>query len=361
MAEQSKIEWCDHTFNPWEGCTKVSPGCARCYAESRNARWNKGTAVHWGKGAPRRRTSGANWKKPIKWNKKAGAEELAAQAILSDPNSGHANRQWAETWHRPRVFCASLADWLDAEVPVEWLTDLLDLIRQTPYLDWLLLTKRPENWKPRLEAALAFYADRIESALTDDEADFMNWLSAWIRNDGIDPIPPNIWIGTTAEDQKRADERIPKLLQIPATVRFLSCEPLLEDVRIFVPLNVRPKNESLSMMGGIHWVICGGESGAHARPMHPEWALSLRDQCAAAHVPFFFKQWGDWLPICYDPPGWQPTPDGQDWHKGKPSIVLQRDGRIENAFPEGAMTCIRIGKKSAGRLLCGNLHHEFPS
>jgi protein gp37 len=245
MSENSKIEWTDHTFNPWIGCAKVSPGCAHCYAETlMDTRYGR---VKWGKGQPRQRTSAANWRKPLQWNKATeGAKE------------------------RPRVFCASLADWLDDEVPVEWLADLLDMIRRTPSLDWLLLTKRPENW-----AKLMNWCFGRLMTLTHGGNGLKEFVDAWIH----DAPPRNVWIGVTVEDQQRADERIPSILSIPARVRFLSCEPLLEGV-------------DFGNLAGINWVICGGESGPKAHPMHPDWARSLRDQCAAAGVPFYMKQMG---------------------------------------------------------------------
>lgn len=267
MSENSKIEWTDHTFNPWEGCTKVSPGCANCYAENRNARWNGGTAIHWGKGRPRRRTSVANWKKPLKWNKHAGRVQQS-QSTYTTPR-------------RPRVFCASLADWLDDEVPIEWLAELMDLIRETPNLDWLLLTKRPQNF------------DRLADAMIHAEQDTRYWLAEWSGGEA----PHNVWVGTTVEDQQRVDERIPHLMGIPAVVRFLSCEPLLEEIDLSGvfggPYVGLPGDVIVPYYNfGIDWVICGGESGPNARPMNPDWARSLRDQCAVAHVPFFMKQMG---------------------------------------------------------------------
>jgi protein gp37 len=364
--QNSKIEWCDHTFNPWEGCTKVSPGCLNCYAESRNSRWNGGTAPNWGKGAPRRRTSEALWKQPLKWN--AAVKDKWEEHGCSKPGCGYPDGKPCTgcglVVTRPRVFCASLADWLDDEVPIEWLADLLNLIRLTPNLDWLLLTKRPENWRVRIRGVIDHAA---ASRISEEEKHF---ILSWGE---FDRPPANVWIGTSVEDQTRADERIPKLLQIPAKVRFLSCEPLLGPVDITTPLlkhkfawcegvglSQSAMASRIDAMPWINWVIAGGESGHGARPMHPDWARSLRDQCQAAGVPFLFKQWGEWLPICENPPVWKPRPDGEDWHKGKASKVIQLDGREEVAFPPGAMTCIKIGKKEAGRLLDGVLHTEFP-
>jgi protein gp37 len=296
MGTNSKIEWCDHTFNPWEGCSKVSPGCAHCYAETRNARFGGGTAPNWGPGAPRRRTSAQNWKQPLKWNREAA------------PGT------------RPRVFCASLADWLDDEVPALWLSDLLNLIRVCRNLDWLLLTKRPQNCGPRLEAVAK------EGGIGAQIA------SEWLAGRPMG----NIWVGTTVEDQKRADERILMLVDIPARRRFLSCEPLLGPVDLqYAAFNGA---DSLTSIAGIHWVICGGESGPGARPMHPDWARSLRDQCEAAGIPFFFKQWGEWLPM----------------------DQIGDRSHARNHTTNGDCELMAVGKAAAGRFLDDVRHSAFP-
>lgn len=296
MSENSKIEWTDHTFNPWEGCQKVGPGCDHCYAEARNARFSGGAAINWGPGAPRRRTSTANWRKPLQWNKQH-AEFFAK----------HGRRQ--------RVFCASLADVFDTEIDPVWRRDLCDLIELTPNLNWLLLTKRIGN---------AFR--EIAQARSHD------WM---IGRD-------NVWLGATVVNQEEAERDIPKLLKVPARVRFLSIEPMLGPVRLDrlcvgdeLELDVLRGQTSATkqhLVGWpqktgtrVDWVIVGGESGHGARPMHPHWAQSLRDQCAAARVPFLFKQWGEWLP--------------------------------DNQNPSGA---IRVGRKNAGRQLDGRTHDEFP-
>lgn len=286
MSENTKIEWCDHTLNPWIGCTKVSEGCQHCYAETlMDKRFGK---VSWGKGNPRQRTSEANWKQVERWDGDAREEERYSEALV-DPSMNVAGYPY-----RPRVFVASLADWLDPEVPIEWLADLLDLIRRCPHLDFLMLTKRPELWYDRV-------------SMVDGEI-----AESWI--DCIDmpergDIPDNVWIGTSVENQKRADVRIPHLLKIPAKVRFLSCEPLLanldlrqipggeNETTLYFPLSGTGISDGMNKparlkLGGINWVICGGESGPKARPMHPDWARSLRDQCQAADVAFFMKQMG---------------------------------------------------------------------
>jgi protein gp37 len=234
---QTRIEWTwrrlldgtwviGYTFNTWWGCLKVSEECRGCYAE--------GIARHyghqvWGPAAttPRRLFGEKHWQEPLRWN-----------------------RQAEQTGHRRSVFCSSMADvYEDHPSVASERQKLWELIQATPWLNWLLLTKRPENI---LE------------------------MSPW----GGSPWPDNVWIGTSVGLQRRAEERLPYLLEIPAVVRFVSCEPLLG------PLDLSP------WLPHLQWVICGGESGSEARPMNPEWARSLHNQCLAEAVPFFFKQWG---------------------------------------------------------------------
>jgi protein gp37 len=279
--ENSKIEWTHHTFNPWIGCAKVSPGCAHCYAETlMDTRYGR---VKWGKGQPRSQTSAANWKKPRQWNRQAEISNSGWRAGISLGNTEKEllDRGFIKP-HRPRVFCASLADWLDDEVPIEWLADLMRLIHETPNLDWLLLTKRPQNFSSRIHAAI------MEAACGSLDAD--NMMSEW--EDGTPPA--NVWVGTTVEDQQRADERIPLLFDIPAVVRFLSCEPLLEDIDLsaFMGECCTICDTIQRYNFGIDWIICGGESGPGARPMEPMWARSLRNESQTGGAAFFFKQWG---------------------------------------------------------------------
>jgi len=324
MGAETKIQWCDYTFNPWEGCTKVSPGCAHCYAETRNARFGGGTAPNWGKGAPRRRTSIHNWNEPRRWDRAADAQ-LAAFNREVAVSFGHLDDMMEEP-RRPRVFCASLADWLDDEVPIEWLADLLALIRETPHLDWLLLTKRPENWLTRMEKVtfFAMFTPAYHSLLSL----LAKWHPAYDGGGGANgsPVPPaNVWIGTTVEDQQRANERIPQLRRIPARVRFLSCEPMLGPLDLsrwmgpwrgcgdyLAAPTVQDRKEGrtscaryenasgecradfcvFGYIGGIDWVIIGGESGAGARDFHTEHAWDLVLQCCKAGVATFVKQLG---------------------------------------------------------------------
>ena len=312
MAEQSKIEWTDHTFNPWEGCQKVAPECEHCYAEAMNIRFTGG--ANWGPKAPRRRTSAQNWKKPRRWNARADAFFGA-----------HGRKQ--------RVFCASLADVFDNAIDPAWRADLWALMQECDRLDWLLLTKRPQN---------------IAKMLPPD------WGDGW----------PHVWLGTSAGTQKTAEQNIPHLLATPAMRRFVSCEPMLEPVDLTnMPLaNGDARHRWNALMGkatphcisedGSHeysvtidqsaynrldWVICGGESGPKARPMHPDWARSLRDQCRDADVPFFFKQWGEFEA---DQVGPEQTQSSQH----PPSHVAFR----------------KVGKKAAGRKLGGREWNEVP-
>ncbi|MFT4175032.1 MAG: phage Gp37/Gp68 family protein [Luteolibacter sp.] len=372
MAENSSIEWCDHTFNPWTGCAKVSPGCAHCYAESFSKRAPK-TIGGWGKGVPRLRTSENNWRNPLKWNRNVVTRNFQ-EIHLKD---GRVIRDYADKIAkmgilmedivmagpvRPRVFCASMADWLDDEVPIQWLADLLQLICQTPNLDWLLLTKRPENWLERV----MFQILETDRRFADFEG-FPEWLYDWKYGNP----PPNVWIGTSVENQAMAERRIPNLLNIPAKVRFLSCEPLLGSVDLRAmkfqdhhPLfRANPLtgahlrdglNESIAYPNAqkIHWVICGGESGHGARPMRPDWARSLRDQCQAAGVPFLFKQWGE-FGIC--PP---PVIRGMDGNLVQTSTFKSTAHYVEDQTNHEWLE--RMGKKAAGRLLGGREWNEFP-
>ena len=238
MGEFSKIEWTHHTFNPWWGCTRVSPACKFCYAET----WSHRLGLNiWGPKSERRFFSEAHWRHPIRWNEAAGRKGI-----------------------RARVFCASMADiFEDRRELDEWRERVWPLIEATPNLDWLLLTKRPQR-----------------------VAKCVPWKAAW---------PNNVWVGTTAENQKWADKRIPYLIDIPAKVRFLSCEPLLGELDLSQWLKT-----SQPAPNRVDWVIAGGESGAKARPMNPQWVRNLRDQCVRAKVPFHFKQWGHWAPVFED-------------------------------------------------------------
>lgn len=284
MAENSNIEWTTHTFNLVWGCQRVSEGCRNCYAEALAKRY--GHAV-WGPTAPRKTMADAYWKQPIRWNKAA-----------------------ASASERPRVFCSSMADVFEdhvtnnAERPRLW-----QMIRDTPHLDWLLLTKRPQN---------------IAAMLPDD------WRAGYA----------NVWLGATAESQEAADARAGHLVSVPAAVKFLSCEPLLG------PLNLTPwlgtnREDEIGDYQGITWIIAGGESGPDARPMNPDWVRDIRDQCEESEVAFLFKQWGEWAPDC-----------NCDNTRECRTVARPAFGR------RGAM--FRCGKKRAGRILDGRKWDGFP-
>lgn len=221
MGENSAISWTDHTFNPWIGCTNVSPGCDHCYAEALSKRTG---ITEWGHGKPRYRTSPQNWNQPLKWNRKAAKEG-----------------------RRYRVFCASMADVFDAEVPDAWRSDLIDLIDATPNLDWLLLTKRPQPMENHIVGL---------------------------------QLRPNVRVGLTIENADMVPVRMPALYRVKSHgwPTFVSYEPAIG------PVNFEP------FMPAIDWLICGAESGPGRRPFNEDWARASRDACTAASVPFFYKQ-----------------------------------------------------------------------
>ncbi|MBR0649542.1 phage Gp37/Gp68 family protein [Roseomonas terrae] len=374
MGADTLIEWADHTFNPWIGCTKVSPACDNCYAETlATAR----LGVQWGPHAERRRTAESTWRRPLAWNRKAQREG-----------------------RRYRVFCASLADVFDNTVSIAWTVELLDVIRTTQHLDWLLLTKRPQLIRRRFEVALKRLSEGTE------RGDLIEWLAGWLHG----RAPENVWLGTTVENQAEADRRIPHLLSLPAVQRFLSCEPLLGPVDLTaLPSHLCNEERPLLRLDAlrgqhrcgplvaadwsrIHWVIAGGESGPKARPSHPDWFRSLRDQCQAAGVPFFFKQWGEYHGARPVYPGEDPTwskiaaerefgpgtdPEAvdldevggiEDFMRDFPQLgVMYRDGHFYDGqewqphVRAGCWWVERVGKKAAGATLDGREWREVPS
>lgn len=271
MGENTKIEWADHTFNPWIGCTKVGPPCDHCYAASMmDDRYGR---VRWGAGEDRALTSAANWAQPRRWNR---AAEKAGKVAT--------------------VFCLSLGDIWDNEVDPLWRARLMDLVEATPHLIWLLLSKRIGNAPKMCDPAAG---NRV--------------------------LPRNAALGATMASQEEWDRDMPKLR---------------EAARVLAPLftfaSVEPMLGPINAAGDLpDWVIVGGESGPHARPMHPDWARSLRDQCREDEVPFLFKQWGEW----------------------HPDALLYTEARADGQSPPPSM---KVGKKRAGRLLDGREHNEFP-
>lgn len=310
MGEKTNIEWADSTWNPYIGCTKVSPACDFCYAERDTSRFK---IVEWGAGKSRKRTSVANWREPIKWNSRQFYE--CASCGWRGDELGH---DWIDEKTCPhceqldlrkarrRVFCASLADVFDNEVPIEWLADLLDLIGRTPQLDWLILTKRIGNVMPRLAQIASMFEGEDNLSHNKNDHDYFGYNVAddW-RHHGRPPS--NVWLGITVCNQEEADRDIQKLLAVPAAVRFLSMEPLLGAIDLsYIQFDTFTHMDVLSGCGvstnsycqsmpnafceKLDLVIVGGESGYKARPMHPDWVRNLRDQCKSARVPFFVKQ-----------------------------------------------------------------------
>jgi protein gp37 len=230
MGATTEISWTDSTFNPWIGCQHVSPGCDHCYAETMmDRRYGR---AKWGPHGQRQRTSASYWKNPLHWN-------------ANGPRFLH------EHGHRHRVFCASLADVFDNKAPRAWRAELFELIRQTRNLDWLLLTKRPQNIRKFLPA---------------------DWACGY----------PNVWLGCTAEDAQHYRQRWPILAGIPAAVRFVSYEPAI------APLG--PVDLGIGVVPD--WIITGGESGPGARPMKPDWARAAIADCERLNIAPFHKQWG---------------------------------------------------------------------
>lgn len=323
MSQNTKTKLADHTFNPWWGCSKISPACDNCYAETLD---KLAGGDHWGAGKPRKHTSIKNWLEPYKWNRQADAF-------------------MAKHKRRQRVFCASMGDVFDNEVDPRWRIDLFALIATTPNLDWLILTKRIGNAKAMVPAQ-------------------------FLEGSPAEGIPANVWLGASICNQEEADRDIPKLLAVPAAKRFLSVEPMLGAINIgevsclngcgkIIPTLCNGDKDMCcprcgtyttsclpskpnKPLEGIDWVICGGESGdGPSRPMHPDWVRSLRNQCEVAGVPFLFQQWGEWSPRVN-------------------SLYLQVKRAQTHVFKDG-LIADRIGIKNAGRLLDGVEHSASPT
>lgn len=339
MPDRTAIEWTDATWNPLRGCTRVSAGCQHCYAEKVAARFSGPGQPYEGLIHPRTR----GWNGQIKM----------LPHLLRQPLS----------WKKPRrIFVNSMSDLFHGSVPAEFIDAVFAVMAQAPHHTFQVLTKRPDRM-------LAYLSEpwRLE-----------NIYAQWCGTSGSPPEAedwplPNVWLGVSVENQATADERIPLLLQCPAAVRWLSCEPLLGRVDLCEHLGMW-WNQTMGCFEGtgqqinarrfmgqkrVGWLVAGGESGHGARPMHPDWARSLRDQCAAAGVPFFFKQWGEWE-VASAANGWTgslmpATGERLTW--------LGSDGRTAN--PSGlnlpnAYAMARGGKRKTGRLLDGIEHNAYP-
>lgn len=333
MAENTKIEWAHHTFNPWRGCTKVSDGCKNCYAETLSGRNHQVLGV-WGKNGTRSIAVENYWKQALDWDRKAKA-----------------------AGERHRVFCGSLMDIFEgndtmpkaAWAPVQLARRrlFLETIQSTPNLDWLLLTKRPENIPSILRAALDPHHEDTDWNVFGDP----HGLDLW----NFDELYPNVWLGTSVESREHLG-RITDLAKTPATVHFVSIEPLLGDLG-----DISGYLEQLNNP----WLIVGGESGTNARPLHPDWVRSIRDQCVDANVPFFFKQWGQWLPFGQSGlPEWHSiSPDWPSEIRAEMKQTRWADGKpfqfIDDKEDPSELV-IKVGKKKAGCLLDGREWKQFP-
>ena len=358
MADNTSIEWADATVNAINGCTRVSPGCGGpgphggCYAERlaatrlRDHPSRPGLAIM--------TSNGPRW---------TGKVHLHEPELLKPLR-----------WQKPRrIFWNAHGDIFHPAVPDEWIDSVFAVCALTPQHTHMILTKRSERMRKYLSAFIRGERGVLHAARNlgrlDDACDALaDAAKKYRRCVSFGPLP-NVWLGVSVEDQTRADERIPDLLATPAAKRFLSCEPLLGPVELRKPLYrgdcgitmrgyLRDKSEPDDFhywATKIDWIIVGGESGPRARPMHPDWARAIRDQCADAGVPFFFKQWGEWR----DRGGHVPIAT----RKVQSHICyLDRDtGRCKphpNRFSDETM--IKLGRKAAGRLLDGVEHNAFP-
>jgi protein gp37 len=332
MGDKTAIEWTDATWNPLRGCSRVSEGCRNCYAERVAARFSgKGQAYE---GLAVMKDTGPHWT----------GEVRLVEEHLADPLR----------WKRPRrIFVNSMSDLFHESVPDEWIDRIFAVMAYAKQHTFQVLTKRPGRMaeyfgfvtERRREGMRDFYRGLMAGMTSRDKPREAPRITKW-------PLP-NVWLGVSVENQKTADERIPLLLRTPAAVRFVSAEPLLGPVDLWeagMKINGR-LNARTGERAFLDWVIVGGESGSCSRPMHPDWARSLRDQCEAAGVAFFFKQWGNWFPSGEKPPADAHWEIGRD--KALSHIHLWQD--------EGKNVSFLVGKGNAGRLLDGRTWDEMPA
>lgn len=370
MAKQKEhgIVWTDVTWNPIRGCSRVSEGCRNCYAERVAARFSGPGQPY--EGLARRTPSGPRW---------TGKVRLVEEHLL-DPIR----------WKNPRrIFVNSMSDLFHDNVADETVVDIFAVCALCPQHIMQILTKRARRMQELLSDpyfeelvrdAVAFRAhewgaDRHAEALggkwVDPQiGDFGRVELAGYFDDMEFEWPlRNVHLGVSVEDQATADERIPMLLQTPAATRFVSIEPMLGPVdQNRRELICKTWRKGLTIGTYLDWVICGGESGPGARPMHPDWARSLRDQCRAAEVPFFFKQWGEWAPVgpLYsddDTDEHVAAVDGAADESGRHAVLDRNGAHWERDIaqpPPGTWVMKRVGKRAAGRVLDGRTWDEFP-
>lgn len=328
MGDKSRVEWTEATWNPMSGCSKVSEGCRNCYAESMAARFGGAGQpyeglIHYPE--PTRHAAG-------QWNGQVRVSEDAMRT--------------PQRWTRPRrIFVNSMSDLFHEAVSFEDVAKVFGVMAACPQHTFQILTKRPA----RMQAFFAWLKAKGDAPHPIDKTRIGERMVALMAQFDLvniehrfGPWPlPNVWLGVSVEHQAAADERIPLLQEVPAALRWVSVEPLLG------PINLAPYT------GTLDWVVAGGESGPHARPMHPEWVSGLRDQCRAAAVPFLMKQWGEWAPGT--------SLDGNFVHAlyGGPGFRSRAAGRDTHDFGHGYMA-VRIGKKAAGRLMDGRIEDAYP-
>jgi len=350
MADRTKIEWTDATWNPVRGCTRVSEGCRNCYAEVMAARFSD--PGQWGHGIARRVTL-PNGTTDHRWTGKVAlAEHLLDQPLR---------------WRAPRhVFVNSTSDLFHESIPEDWIDRVFAVMALAPQHTFQVLTKRPERMRRYLQA---LDIRRLVRAALPFIAGKDNEVALW-------DIPlPNVWLGTSIENQITADERIPVLLDTLAAVRFVSAEPLLGPVRLPGLIQYASPGNCVSIDGdwwhepgscslcrpALDWIITGGESGPGARPMHPDWARMLRDQCHEAGVAFFFKQWGEWeasLDRDRDDPDFREDYKRNYVDRGNSKWLNLEGGRGFHGDRFHVMR--RVGKAIAGRLLDGRTWDQMP-
>ncbi len=361
MSDGTMIEWTDATWNPITGCSVVSPGCTNCYAMKL-----AGTRL-------KHHESRAGLTKESKAGPVWTGEVLFNEQWLTQPIS----------WTKPRmIFVCAHGDLFAEGVPDEWIDQVFAIMALAPQHTFQVLTKRPERMRDYLTAARAHPVGlaAMEQTLISMARNPQSKVGAGVILQGdianlkVWPLP-NVWLGVSVEDQKRADERIPVLLDTPAAIRWISAEPLLGPLDLRAALSLSEDNKPLFFnppRNHIDWVVAGGESGPGARPMHPDWARSLRDQCKAAAVPFLFKQWGEWWEVgseMRDENGNHLVVDA-DSHEASElwdehfDCLITHDGRrfTPETLPEDTLGRLmsRIGKRAAGRLLDGIEHNAFP-
>lgn len=327
----TKIEWTKETWNPIVGCSVVSPGCTNCYAMRQALRLSKNPATPHYAGTVEMSRGGPVW---------TGKVALASDKVLTAPL-----RRRKPTMY----FVNSMGDLFHEDVPDDWIDQVFAVMALAPQHTFQVLTKRAGRMREYMDAEHKVAAQMLEFC-----------------KKGQAPLPgtfrwplPNVWLGVSAEDQARADERIPHLLATPAAIRFVSAEPLLGQVDLTRQLYEHATGLRTATPN-LDWIIVGGESGKGARPMHPDWARSIRDQCAAAGVPFFFKQRGEWT-WTYDR-----DLDDLDWRLCDMIAKDTPNGRWMNLdgghgfHGDRVVMMQRVGKKAAGNHLDGRRHLEMP-